>query len=418
MTGFWIIAALLLAAALAFVLPPLLRPGKAKAAPRRDDINVTIYRDQLAELESDLNNGTISQEQYDQARVDLEKSLLADVAAREEGAAEQTATTFRAGRVSAIVVGIAIPVLAISLYGKIGGGEAALDPEKAQPQVVTKEHLETIEGMVQTLAERLKTEPDNIDGWFMLGRSYQFLRRYDEAKAAFEKVMDLGGGNNPDFLATYADVLAMMNDRRIGDESVDLIKKALQLNPFHVKSLWLAGTAAYQNEDYNSALKYWERLAGVLPPGSEDERSIRANIDEVRSMAGLSPAAAPVPQAPTAKAGGAELSGSVKLDGTIAAKANPSDTVFIFARAANGPRMPLAILRRQVKDLPLDFSLDDSMAMNPAMKLSDFPQVVVGARISKSGNAMPQPGDLEGYSDVIQVGAAQQTRINIDRVVQ
>lgn len=416
--GFWLIAVLLLGIALLFLLPPLLRQGRFKTAVARDQINISVYRDQLAELESDVKNGTISQEHHDLARADLERGLLADVAAADETPEAQEAQEAERrslGRVTAAVVAVVIPVVAVALYQIIGGGSAAFTPDKATPMVAAAEHNETIEGMMEKLIARLEQEPNDIDGWFMLGRSYQFLKRYDEAKAAFERVIALGGGSNPDFLATYADVLAMLNNRRISGESAEMLKRALAINPLHVKSLWLAGTAAYQDGDYQNALQYWERLAGTLPPGSEDEQTMRNNIAEVRSLIGL-PSVATPPKATAAVDAG--VRGTVALDKAVAAKVSPSDTVFIFARAADGPRMPLAIVRKQVKDLPFDFALDDSMAMNPMMKLSDFAKVVVGARVSKTGNAMPQPGDFEGYSDTIKVGAAGATRVVIGRMVQ
>lgn len=414
MMGFWIAAGLLLALAMLFLLPPLLRPSKPKSVLRRSDLNISVYKDQLHELSNDLANGTISQEQFDQAREDLERGLLSDTAVPEETIREMKP---QAGRYSAIAVVIAVPLLAIGMYSMIGGGAAALHPEQAAPEVVTEDHMKTIEGMVKQLEARLETEPDNIDGWFMLGRSYQFLHRYQDAKAAFEKVMALGGGNNPDFLATYADVLAMADERQLGGEAMKMIQRALQLNPFHVKALWLAGTAAYQAQDFANALKYWERLAKVLPPGSEDESAIRANIAEVRSAMGLPPEA-PAAVASAAASGSVKLAGQVELDKGLLSKAGPNDTVFIFARATEGPRMPLAILRKQVKDLPANFVLDDSMAMNPMMKLSNFSRVVVGARISKTGNAMPQPGDLQGFSQALDVADKKSIHVVINEVVE
>jgi cytochrome c-type biogenesis protein CcmH len=279
--------------------------------------------------------------------------------------------------------------------------------------------------MVGQLEARLQSNPDDGEGWMMLGRSYYFLKRYPDAAKAYARAAALGGDQDPGLLADYADTVAMANGRSMKGQPYELVKKALGIEPFHEKSLWLAGTAAYQEEDYPAALDYWERLKQVFPPGSQNFEQMQQNIAEIHQLMaqrGMKVPAASAPvQTATAKpaaAGGAaaKITGSVKLVPALAANAAPTDTVFVFARAAQGPRMPLAIVRKQVKDLPFSFTLDDSMAMNPAMKLSSFPQVVVGARISKSGNAMPQSGDLQGQSEVVAVSAGQQVDVVINSV--
>ena len=186
------------------------------------------------------------------------------------------------------------------------------------------------------------------------------------------------------------------------------------------------GTVAFNQKDFKSAIDYWERLKLVVPPGSEIANSIDANIAEARQVGGIAapamgaapaaaaPAAAPMAKAAAAPAKGADaaaakgqaIAGTVTLSPALAKSAGPNDTVFIFARAAQGPKLPLAVLRKQVKDLPVTFALDDSMAMQPEMKISNFPEVIVGARVSKSGNAAPQAGDLEGLSKPVKMGAS------------
>lgn len=178
------------------------------------------------------------------------------------------------------------------------------------------------------------------------------------------------------------------------------------------------GTAAYQDQNFQAAMEFWQRLYDALPADSKDREQIAANINEVRSNMGLQPiTVTPAqPAMSSSAAGNASIRGTVSLGGAVANKAAPEDTVFVFARAAQGPRMPLAIVRKQVKDLPFDFELNDSMAMNPSMKLSAFPTVVVGARISKSGNAMPQPGDLEGFSSEVSTVGTNEVNLTINRL--
>ncbi len=418
MLVFGSIAAAFIAVALAFVLPPLLKKRVDDKVIAHKELTVTVYQDQLRELENDLKNGTISEEQYQQAKADIEHNLLADVELAEERAAEAGKT--RPGKGVAIAVAVFLPLMSVGLYSLWGAGAAGLDPESAVPEVQAEQHQQQdIEQLLQQLLARLEQQPDDLEGWYMLGRTYQFLRRFPEAVEAFDKAVKLGGDRSADVLSSYADALAMANGRRLTPEAEKLLEQALKADPFHAKSLWLAGTAAYQNQDYPKALQYWERLLGVLPPGSEDARQILANINQTRSLAGMPPltaeAAGVVGNPPAV---GAEITGRVSLDPALAGEVDPEATVFVFARAVQGPRMPLAIVRKQVKDLPFEFVLNDSMAMNPQMTLSRFPQVVVGARISRSGDAMPQPGDLEGYTGPVRIAENQPIRIVIDSRVQ
>lgn len=289
--------------------------------------------------------------------------------------------------------------------------------------------MEQIAAMLGRLEERLKAQPDDAEGWSMLGRSYSVLGRYPEAVEAFKRVVALGAGNPPlraQALADQADATAMAAGRKLSGEPEKLIEQALQADPKNLKALALAGTIAFDNGDFARAVKLWQDAVAVAEPGSELARNLQGGIAEAQGRlgqaggAGAPPvAAAPATPAPPAAAA-ASVTGRVTLAAALAAQAGPEDTVFVFARAAGntpGPRAPLAILRKQVKDLPLTFTLDDSLAMNPALRLSSVQQVVVGARISKSGNAIAQPGDLQGLSQPVAVGA-RDVAIEIAEVVR
>ena len=414
MTIFWLLAVLLIVAALLFLLPPLLqKKGETSAqALERDALNLTIFKDRLAELEVDLAAGVLTQEQYEVARHDIERDFLAETEA-ETGAAEQTDRIV--GRAAAVVVAVVLPVLALSLYGLLGAGAAGLDPKSAAPDVQAEGHDGTLEQQVAKLKEHLQEKPDDSEGWMMLARSYYFMKQYPQASEAFRRASSLIQDSDPNLLADWADAAAMANGRNMAGQPYELVKKALSIQPFHQKALWLAGTASYQAEDYKTTLEYWQRLLQMFPEGSENYVQMQRNIGEIKQMLGM-PVAAEQAAATTAVAA-SSLEGVVRLAPELRDKVSPEDTVFIFARAASGPRMPLAILRKQVKDLPLAFTLDDSMAMNPAMKLSSFPQVVVGARVSKSGNAMPQSGDLQGQMGPMRVSDAGDIELVIDSVV-
>lgn len=251
----------------------------------------------------------------------------------------------------------------------------------------------------------------------MLARSYTATGRFQEASRAYGKLNELVP-NNPEILADYADVLAMAQGRRLAGAPVNLIQQALKADPNHPKSLALAGSAAFEAKDYAQAVGYWERLLALLQPGSESFRSVSAGVAEAKALAGgASPEAA---QAATgtamAAAPAAKVTGKVTLSPALKGKVSPGDTLFIFARPAQGSKMPIAITRLEAGALPASFTLDDTSAMNPSLKLSGFQDVVVGARVSKSGNAIPQTGDLEGFSPPIKVGSAD-IQIVIDKVV-
>ncbi len=410
---FSVVAALLVAAALLFIVPPLWR-RRDKRSVRRDLSNLEIYKDQMRELEADLANGVLSQEQFDQGHLELERRLLEDVPPN----AGQTAPRddSEAGRGAAITVMLLVPLLAVFLY-LIEGNPAALSPEKitvAQQSGNGPAHAvtaEQINAMVEGLAARLENNPQDAEGWRMLGRSYVALGRYQEAVGALQRAVSMLK-DDPDLLADYADALAMTSGQTLEGKPLELVKRALKLDPNHEKSLWLAGTAAYNKGDYHGAVAYWDRLLKQMTPGSKEAQQVMSIIAEAKDLAdGKMPA--PAAQAAPSEA---KVDGTVSLSPELMAKASPDDTLYVFAKAAQGPPMPLATFRAQVKDLPMKFNLDDSMAPTPMAKLSDFPSVIVGARISKSGDPMPHSGDLQGMSQTVQVGSSG-VEVKIDSVV-
>jgi cytochrome c-type biogenesis protein CcmH len=274
--------------------------------------------------------------------------------------------------------------------------------------------LQQIESMVGKLAERLKANPDDAEGWMMLARSYAVLGRFAEAIPAYAHAAELEP-NNASLLADYADAVAAPQQTAKNPRSLALIERALKADPKHLKALALAGSAAFDRGEYAVAIAYWQKIADQLPPGSALAPRVQAMIGEARGkLVGAGAASAPPvslavarPPASAAKATtGTSVSGTVTLDPALAAQAAPGDSVFVFARAANGGRMPLAVQRAQVKDLPLAFRLDDSMAMAPGLTLSSAAQLTVGARISKSGTAIAQPGDLAGETTGVAAGAS------------
>lgn len=408
MTVFSILAVLMAAGALLFVLPTLLRKEAVVTSHAlRDEVNLTVLRDQLRELDADLAAGTIDATGHASARQELERRVAEDV---QPHAAVIGSTAGK--RWTAVVVGLAMPLIAVSLYLLLGS-PAGLDPSKVsapkdQAHEVTEEQ---IVNMVAGLANRLKDKPDDVEGWSMLARSYNALGRFADAADAYARLVKLLPGN-ADMLADYADTLAMSLNKSLQGEPEKLIMRALEADPKNIKALALSGSAAFERRDYQAAVTQWKKILLLVPPESDIARSTMSSIGEAQALAGepagaQAPvvAAAPVAAAPVAAAAAAEVGGTVELDPALRAKVADTDSVFIFARAAEGPRFPLAVLRKQVKDLPVSFVLDDSMSMVPNAKLSGFPMVVVGARISKSGSATPTAGDLEGLTEPVKPGA-------------
>lgn len=407
MTAFVLIAVVMAVAAVVWVLPPLLRRRSADGGVARAASNLAVYRDQLGELDADLRSGTLSAAQYEQAKLEIERRVL-DEASGEGTLAPRVSGN---GRWTAAVLATAIPLCAASLYWLLGNPHA-LSPQQAG--VGAGEHQVTaqqIEAMVTKLAARLEQNPDDANGWAILARSYMAMQRFPEAIAAFEKAAAVTK-DDANLLADYADALAVSAGRKLEGRPLELIMRALKLDPNHWKALALAGTAAFERKDYKAAVSYWEKLVQGLPPDSELRGSLTASIAEARQLGGIKSGATPSP--PAAAAAG--VRGTVRLSPALAAKVEPTDTLFIFTRAAEGSRQPIAAVRRQARELPATFTLDDSQAMSAEMKLSSFREVVVGARIAKSGSATPQSGDLQGISQKIKVGATDVVVV-IDSVV-
>jgi cytochrome c-type biogenesis protein CcmH len=402
MTGFVVGALVTLALTLALLLRPFyLRRGAAATASQRQ-LNTAILREQLAKLEQDLTDGTLGVEDYGQARAELQRRVLQDTTEAD------AAPTLRAPRRTMLAVGLTVPAVALGIYMLIGNPasmtEAAGGAHVGQKDLVV---------MVEALARKLEKEPDNLQGWSMLARSYKVLGRSQEAELAFERAgayID----NDAQALANYADVAAS-NAGGFAGKPAMLIAKALKADPQNAMALWLSGTEALSRDDYNTALSTWGRLLPLLAPGSEDEKMLRGAIAEVQAKAGIkgAPLVAASPVAPmatpspakTAAAGGPGVSGTVELAPAMKDKTQPGDVVMVIARLP-GTRVPLAVLRAPASEFPMKFTLDDSLAMNPQALISTAKEVEIEARVSKTGMAKPEPTDLLSAAQTVKVGSA------------
>lgn len=386
---FLLIASVMVLIAFLIVLPPLWRKHQLATADQ-DQRNIAIARQRLAELKEQLQAGALTQELYDEQRVELELALSDDLDIQ----AEVQSSPSSSGRWMATVLILAIPLVAGSLYWLLGDYRS-LD-QVAQPAAANQAtpELEQMKKMVAGLAERLEKQPDDAQGWLMLGRSYKYLQQNDKAVIAFEHAYKLIG-DQPEVMLLYADALAFVNDEQLAGKPAELVFKALAIEPDNVTGLWLGGMAKAQAGDFVEAAALWKKLEAILPPGSEAQQEVQGLLAKVAAQ--LPEGAAQAEPAATQQSqASASIDVQVSLAPELQQSANPGDTVFIYAQALSGPQMPLAIVRKQVSELPLTVSLTDAMAMMPTMKLSNFDQVRLLARVSKSGQATQQPGDLIG----------------------
>ena len=414
MIAFWISAALLLVLAVALVLPALLqkKSNVDKTTGSAAQANLSVLRSQLTQLDADFATGSINGEQLALAKGDIERRAL-----EEESAPEPAVLLTRSTR-TAWALGLMIPLIAIGMYSFIGNIQA-LDPANLQVRADTQPTPEQFEAMVSAFAARLEAVPagetPDPKAWEMLARSYAAMQKYPEASKAYQRAVQLNPGN-AQILADHADVLAMLQGQRMAGEPTALFERALVLDPDNIKALALAGSAAFEKKDFAKAMQLWSRAQGLAPPGSDFAKSLASSIDEARAASGEPQVVSKSASTPAASQG--SIQGVVNISADLKGKVAPDDTVFIFARAApspTSPRMPLAILKRKASELPITFMLDDSTAMADELKLSKFEQVVVSARVSRSGNALPQSGDLVGQSAPVKAGAGKLTLL-IDSV--
>jgi len=414
---FWLICAALLVVAVLFVALPLWRGRSVNNAVERNAANLQILRDQLAELDTDLKNGLLAPELHEQGKRELESRVLEEVAGAGQTAAPAGASPFRA---LAIGLSAMLAFLSIGVYLAVGTPDAFL-PANPHAGVSDMGGVARTDNAISTLEQKVQADPADATSLVMLARSYMEAERYAESARAYAELVKLVP-SEAWVWADYADAAAMAQGQTLRGKPTEYINKALALDPNSMKSLALAGSAAMERGDFAVAIRHWEKLRVQLPPDSEDARAIEGGLAEARQLlAHMKGGKAPLleqiaPPAQAAAAGKERIAGRVTLDAALKNKFSPDDTVFVLARAAEGPKMPLAILRKQVRDLPITFELDDSMAMSPQMKLSAFDQVVVVARISKSGTAMPQSGDADGLSRPLRPGS-KNVNVQIGNIV-
>jgi len=405
MNTFLLISAAIVAVAILLLAPALLR-SKHKAAEDTREDNIRIARERLAELEKEKTKGDLSDEEFMQAKQDLEIALAQDLSTA--SSSTEHSDSKGTARLTLVIVAVAIPVIVTLIYQQIGSPQHMFVAGPGQPSAPqTHQKQASIDVLVDELKRRLEAEPNNPQGWFLLGRTYMQMQRYTEAVQAYQRLNEVLP-DDPTAMMSLADALSMANGGPVPEQAVELLDKVLTIEPNAVAALWLAGNAAEQRGQDQKTLDYWARAFPLLADEPAMQQELRGLIAKIEQRSGLTaelPAPLPnimdsVAAAPAMPSGNTDITGEglqveVALDAELMDFTSPDDSVFIYAKAAAGPPMPLAVARMRVADLPLKVALNDSMAMTPQMKLSSFERVLVGARVSKSGQAMPQSGDLQ-----------------------
>ena len=408
---FWLIASSMTLLILVLLLWPLLKRTVAVTTGEQEK-TLSIFRQQFAELEQDRVNGVLTDELCQQARRELERRLL------EETGTTETTPTRAARQVSsrpvALALAIIVPAVSGLLYWQLGNPLAMTQPTAASLSAQggpegAHSSADALEGLVERLKQKMAQNPNDGEGWGLLARSYVGLGRYAEAASVYENAVRLIP-DDAQLLADYADTLGVVHGRKLEGKPEVLIQQALKIDPRNVKALMLAGTVAFTRKNFARAAKDWEQARANLPAEVDPEmtQQLTAAIEEARSQLGGGQSmmsALKEPAAPAQPTGQPRvIKGTVAMAPSLAGKGSPTDTLFVFAREMNGPPMPVSIVRATRKDLPFTFRLDDSTSPMPSRKLSSAGPVVIVARLSKSGQAMPQSGDLEGTSQPVQSG--------------
>lgn len=412
--------AIIVVLAIAFALIWIFARFQGRNDLDRKQQNIDILRQEFVDLKAQLEAGELNQEQYQSAYDDLVVSLGDDLKQNEIDSTpryhfSQTATL--------LVIFVALAILTPILYYHLGTPQA-LNPKAEQAMQAAQtargvNNSPSIAAMVNRLQQKLQKNPNNPEGWAMLGRSYMVLNNYDMAVKALSNAY-AQRSDDPSILLMYADALSMQNGGKVSDKAFKLIKRVLAHDPNDPTAMWMAAMAYETHSDYKSALSYWQKLLPVVKDNPQDYKEVRMHLAHAESVVSGKPMQLPSPTVNTQVAStnsGASVTAVIKLDAKYKAKVKPTETVFVYARAVDGPPQPLAAKKLQVKDLPAKVILNDSMAMSPMNKLSDYTQVYIGARVSQSGNVMPSRGDLQGLSGRVATKDGKTIEVTIDKEI-
>ena len=425
-TNFWLISVVLCLVAAGFVLIPLFRhrptdDGQAD----RSLLNVELYRERLAELENNQLEGEITAEQFASLKLELEQNLLSETAMRDEGNPETADGNAMSGAQSrkmpklVLTAALLVPLFAVTAYSDFGLSWGAInDLELASQFKTTSPHdNDGMRGSILRLAKRLENQPENHDGWFLLGQSYMNLGEFEKSAGAYQHLLEKFP-EDAGLSGYYAEALFLADDRKMTARVSKAIDAAFSLNPQNVAMLEIKAMNAFRRGDLGVAVTFFEK---ALATGVEGERAglIQQAIARLRAELGnKAPPPAVMPAGPVAPLANSAPAAATKAADTPSApirsvqllvevadtvESNPNDSVFVYAKANAGPPMPLAVERMRVSDLPRLVTLDETMGMMQGMSLANFDAVILVARISSSGIANTSPDDFQAASGVVDI---------------
>lgn len=398
MIELWLAAGLMLLVALAFLLIPVLRGRRAQAEEDRTALNVALYQERVTELQGQHASGALTAEQLQAGQDEAARELLEDT----EGSAVERVSSL--GKALPLIAALLVPALGLGMYLHWGASDkVALVEEFAQAP-------KSVEEMTARLEQMVKVQPDSVEAWYFLGRTYMAQNRPADAVKAFEKAAGLS--REPELLGQWAQALYFLGNKQWSAQMQSLTDEALQHDPKEATSLGLLGIAAFEDQRFEEAVGYWRRLIAALPAQDPSREALQGGID--RALEQLAAKGESLPDEPVAAvaAAGAQLKVRVELAAKLKDQVQPGDSVFIFAKASAGPPMPLAVKRLTVADLPVEVTLADSDAMMPQLKLSNFPQVQLMARISRAGNATS--GEWVAHGQAVSSSSTEVQQLTID----
>lgn len=390
--------------AVLLLLRPLFYKEGQQSKVERDAVNIQAAATRLSELKLELENGLISEERFDNYKLELETAAVDDL----RNTTSIETQEHKGNRILAVIVALLVPLLSITIYQQ-QGNEAAFHPELQTDESAIESH--EIENMLTAVEKEVLENPDDVEGRIALGQIYFEMERYSDAANVYRELNELRP-KEPDVMVNYAEALARSHGNRLTGKPTELLNAALEIEPKHVGALWLAGFAEQQADNKDGALTHWRNLLAGVEENTEMQKHLESLISELES-------GTPTPEVVTSNQSGAvqqSIQVKVALSSEFLSKVDPNTTLFVYARASEGPPMPLAVHKGLAKDLPITVTLDDSMAMMPQMSLSNFPKVIVGARLSSNGQPQGQSGDYEGYSAAIEVSTNPVVDILINSV--
>ena len=422
--SFWIITILMVVAGLVLLLPAL-RGKKSSDPDGNREQNISIARERMSELKNELEAGTLSKETYDETLEELEKGLLIDVADVDGTATSISAAP--AGKMIIIALVVLVPLLSFGLYDLLGspqyldvagpGNHSSMSSNTSVPS--TAKELPSMEEMIVGLKKKTAENPDDPNAWYLLGRLYAATEQFPLSVEAYEKLVVVSD-RQATALVVLADSLAMTQGGKLAGRPISLVKEALEKEPAHTTALWMAGQAAADQKQYLEAIDYWQRAAQGLQDDKEMLAELRTMIDEAVVLAkgaGMEVAEVSLLPACRNRSPGNSISIEVTIDPSLLRQIGENDVLFIFARAVSGPPMPLAAIKRQARELPVSIVLDDSSLLRPGTSLSQFEQLKLGARVSRSGQPVAQSGDLQSTVQVVNLGSKEAVLLHIDQQV-